>query len=378
MKYTDQIHKNLSDCWVLNCYVESTTPLIIKKAQNLLLFYGKNMIFGRYHQEILIHTGQHYDPEMSDVFFEELDIPSPDYYLGIGSGTHGKQTGECLAKIEEVLLKEKPDLVLVYGDTNSTLAGALAAVKLHVPVAHVEAGLRSFDRSMPEEVNRVLVDHMSDFLFCPTQTAVDNLRSEGITKGVFLTGDVMVDALEYNKEIARDRSDVLQKYSLTPGRFFILTVHRPSNTDNPAHMESIIEALGKCGMKILFPVHPRTRKYLVSFGLWDKIPENVVICEPLGYLDMLAAMSSAGKILTDSGGVQKEAYLLSVPCITLRENTEWVETVEAGWNILVGADKGKIAEMIRRFVPPEEHPDLFGRGAAARIVGIISECEHGV
>lgn len=323
------------------------------------------------HQEVLTHTGQHYDPEMSDVFFEELEIPKPDYHLGVGSGPHGKQTGECLGRIEEVLIKEQLDLVLVYGDTNSTLAGGLAAAKLHIPVAHVEAGLRSFDRTMPEEINRVLVDHLSDLLFCPTQTAVDNLRSEGITKGVFLTGDVMVDALEYNKEIARERSKILEKYSLTPGKYLILTVHRPSNTDNPDHMEHIIGAIGDCGLPTIFPVHPRTKKYLISFGLWDRMPGNIIPCDPLGYLDMLAAMGSAGKILTDSGGVQKEAYLLSVPCITLRENTEWVETVEAGWNVLVGADREKIGAMVREFLPSGGHPDLFGSGASGKITEVI-------
>lgn len=334
--------------------------------------------FRREHQEVLVHTGQHYDPEMSDVFFEELEIPKPDYHLGTGSGSHGKQTGECLAKIEEVLLKEMPDLVLVYGDTNSTLAGGLAAAKLHVPVAHVEAGLRSFDRTMPEEVNRVLVDHLSDLLFCPTRTAVDNLRTEGITKGVFLTGDVMVDALEYNRGIARERSMILERYSLISGRYLVLTIHRPSNTDNRKHMENIIQAIGECGLPTLFPVHPRTKKYLISSGLWERMPGNIITCEPLGYLDMLAAMGSAGKILTDSGGVQKEAYLLSVPCITLRENTEWVETVEAGWNVLVGADRKKIEAMVKDFLPPGEHPDLFRRGASGRIAELIGEYGNGV
>ncbi|WP_324332083.1 UDP-N-acetylglucosamine 2-epimerase (non-hydrolyzing), partial [Methanospirillum sp.] len=325
------------------------------------------------HREVLVHTGQHYDPEMSDVFFEELAIPKPEYHLGVGSGPHGKQTGECLAKIEEVLIKEHPDLVLVYGDTNSTLAGGLAAAKLHIPVAHVEAGLRSFDRTMPEEINRILVDHISEMLFCPTQTAVDNLRAEGITKGVFLIGDVMVDALEYNREVARKRSDILQRYSLIPGKYLVLTIHRPSNTDNPEHMENIIGAIGDCGVPTLFPVHPRTKKYLISYGLWDRMPDTIITCDPLGYLDMLAAMDSAGKILTDSGGVQKEAYLLSVPCITLRENTEWVETVEVGWNVLVGADRERIVRMIGGFIPPVEHPDLFGRDASGRILESITD-----
>lgn len=298
------------------------------------------------HQEVLVHTGQHYDPEMSEVFFDELKIPKPDYYLGIGSGSHGKQTGEMLVKIEETISIESPDLVLVYGDTNSTLAGALAAVKLHIPVAHVESGLRSFDRNMPEEVNRVLVDHVSDLLFCPTKTAVDNLREEGITKGVFHTGDVMADALEYYRNIASEHSKLLGDFSLKPGQYMVLTIHRPSNTDNLENMRNIIGAVSDCKIPTLFPVHPRTRNLIRKYELSKKLPENLIICDPLGYLDMITVMSSAAKILTDSGGIQKEAYLLSVPCITLRENTEWVETVDAGWNVLVGADRKKILEMI--------------------------------
>lgn len=328
------------------------------------------------HQEVLVHTGQHYDPEMSEVFFDELKIPKPDYYLGIGSGSHGKQTGEMLVKIEETISIESPNLVLVYGDTNSTLAGALSAVKLHIPVAHVEAGLRSFDRNMPEEVNRVLVDHVSDLLFCPTKTAVENLRKEGISKGVFLSGDVMADALEYYRNIASGHSKLLKGFSLIPGQYMVLTVHRPSNTDNPENMRSIIGAINDCKKPTLFPVHPRTRNFIRKYGLSKKLPENLIICDPLGYLDMITVMSSAAKILTDSGGIQKEAYLLSVPCITLRENTEWVETVNAGWNVLVGADRKKMIEMISTFTPPKEYPNLFGRGGSERIVEIIGKFLH--
>lgn len=328
------------------------------------------------HQEVLVHTGQHYDPEMSEVFFDELKIPKPDYYLGIGSGSHGKQTGEMLVKIEETISIESPNLVLVYGDTNSTLAGALAAIKLHIPVAHVEAGLRSFDRNMPEEVNRVLVDHVSDLLFCPTKTAVENLRKEGISKGVFLSGDVMADALEYYRNIASGHSKLLKRFSLTPGQYMVLTVHRPSNTDNPENMRSIIGAINDCKKPTLFPVHPRTRNFIRKYELSKKLPENLIICDPLGYLDMITVMSSAAKILTDSGGIQKEAYLLSVPCITLRENTEWVETVNAGWNVLVGADRKKMIEMISTFIPPKEYPNLFGRGGSERIVEIIGKFLH--
>ncbi len=229
----------------------------------------------REHTEILVHTGQHYDPEMSDIFFEELQIPKPDYHLGAGSGSHGKQTGEILAKTEDVLAAETPDLVLVYGDTNSTLAGALAAVKLQIPVAHVEAGLRSFDRAMPEEINRIVADHVSDLLFCPTQTAVDNLRAEGITRGVHLVGDVMADALAFNRQIAEERSPILERLGVSPQHYLVLTIHRPSNADNRGHMETIFAALAEPGIPVVFPVHPRTRKYLEEYGMWDRLPAPV-------------------------------------------------------------------------------------------------------
>jgi len=326
------------------------------------------------HTEVLIHTGQHYDPEMSDIFFSDLSIPEPDYNLGVGSGPQGQQTGEILARVEEVLLQEEPEMVIVFGDTNSTLAGALAAVKLHVPVAHVEAGLRSFDRTMPEEVNRVVTDHVSGLLFCPTETAVRNLAREGITEGVHLTGDVMVDALEYNRKRAKETSRVLSRFGLHPGEYLVLTVHRPANTDSGPHMESILDALGKAGLPVLFPVPPRTRRALEGHGLWDRLPENVVATDPLGYLDMLHAMACAKKILTDSGGIQKEAYLLGVPCITLRDTTEWVETVRDGWNVLVGADREKIEEAVRHFSPAGERSMVFGGvGAAGRIAGVIGD-----
>ena len=323
------------------------------------------------HHEILVHTGQHYDPEMSDVFFEELQIPRPDYNLDVGSGSHGKQTGEILEKVEDVLIREKPDLVLVYGDTNSTLAGALAAAKLHIPVVHVEAGLRSFDRTMPEEINRILTDHISDLLFCPTKTAVNNLRNEGIIKGVHLVGDVMVDALEFTMKIAEDRSHVLDRLGVTPKKYLVLTVHRPSNTDSRVHMENIIGGLGDGGIPVVFPVHPRTRKYLEDYGMWDRLPENFMVTEPLGYLDMIRSMGSAQKIVTDSGGIQKEAYMLGVPCVTLRENTEWVETLRGGWNILVGADREKILTALNNPLPTTSHAHLFSGGASRKIRDIL-------
>jgi UDP-GlcNAc3NAcA epimerase len=328
--------------------------------------------------EILIHTGQHYDPEMSDIFFEELHIPRPDYHLGVGSGSHGGQTGEMLGRIEEVLMKERPDLVLVYGDTNSTLAGALAAVKLHLPVAHVEAGLRSYDRTMPEEVNRVLTDHISTLLFCPSKTAVDNLAAEGIDNGVHITGDVMVDALYYNKALAFRRIHILEELSLDPGKYLVLTIHRPSNTDNNEKLESIIDAIADSGMPVLFPVHPRTKKYLQQFGLWDRMPGNFRITGPQGYLEMLCIMAHAHAILTDSGGIQKEAYLLRVPCITLRDTTEWIETLENGWNFLVSGDAEAILRAIEGVKIPNLHPDYYGDGFAARRCVVLVEKQMSV
>jgi UDP-GlcNAc3NAcA epimerase len=318
------------------------------------------------HREIIVHTGQHYDPEMSDIFFKELDIHRPDYNLGVGSGSHAEQTCKMLVGIEEILIKEKPDLVIVFGDTNSTIAGSLAASKLHIPVAHVEAGLRSFDRSMPEEVNRVVTDHISDLLFCPTKTSVDNLAQEGITHGVHLTGDVMVDALEYNRHIAEKKSGVIERFGLSGRPYLVLTIHRPANTDSKTNMENILFAIGKSGRLTIFPLHPRTRKCLRDHGLWDTLPSNIRVTEPLGYLDMLRLMGHAEKIITDSGGVQKEAHILGIPCITLRDTTEWVETLTGGWNVLAGAEESKIRTEIMKPAPVNESRiNHFGDGDAS-------------
>lgn len=324
-------------------------------------------------EEILIHTGQHYDYKMNNVFFNELDIPEPEYFLGIGSGTHGYQTGEMLKKIEEVFIKEKPDIVLTYGDTNSTLAGALAAAKLHIKNAHVEAGLRSFDRSMPEEVNRVLTDHCSDLLFCPTQNAVTNLKKEGIIENVFLTGDVMADSLLHNKEIAEKKSNILNDLELHEKNYMVATIHRASNTDNIENLTNIVEAISQLNDTVIFPVHPRTLKLLKEYKLYDKLSNFVKLIEPLGFLDFIKLMNHSKMILTDSGGIQKEAYILKVPCITLRENSEWIETVEDGWNILVGTDKNKFVKAIKNFTPSlNTHKNRFGNGkAAAEIVSIL-------
>jgi len=323
------------------------------------------------HQEIIIHTGQHYDYELDRVFFQELSIPEPDYNLQAGSRTHGAQTGEMLIKLEPILIREKPELVLVYGDTNSTLAGALAAVKLRINIAHVEAGLRSFDRTMPEEINRIVVDCCSDYLFCPTKTAVANLKKENVTGRIHLTGDVTVDAISDNIEAAR-RSRVLEHLGLESKRYLLATIHRQGNTDYEPNLRSIVEALLEIDEDIVFPLHPRTEKYLKTCRLYDKLKGNIRLIKPLGYLDFLKLMSNARKILTDSGGIQKEAYILSVPCITLRDNTEWVETVENGWNILVGTNKERIINAVREFEPQGEPVSVFGRDACVNIARIIS------
>ncbi len=324
-------------------------------------------------REILVHTGQHYDRGMSAIFFEELQLPEPDYNLCIGSGSHGKQTGEMLIAIEEVLLKERPDWVLVYGDTNSTLAGALAAVKLHIPIAHIEAGLRSFNRAMPEEHNRVLTDHAADLLFCPTPHAVDLLAQEGITHGVHLTGDVMLDAFLYNAELADRHSAILTELGLQPREYYLATLHRPANTDDPTQLQTLLSTLAKLALPVVLPLHPRTRYQIEQHNL---LPEskigNLKLVEPVGYLDMLMLERYAQLILTDSGGVQKEAYMAGVPCITLREETEWIETVESGWNVLVGAAPEHIQAAAHDFARPKDHPALYGDGhAAERITEIL-------
>ena len=315
--------------------------------------------------EVIIHTGQHYDYEMNRIFFQELSIPNPDYHLGIGSGTHGHQTGEMLKGIEDILHKELPDLALVFGDTNTTLAGALAAAKMHIPVAHVEAGLRSFNKMMPEEVNRVLVDHCSDLLFCPTKTAVENLQKENVNKGVSLTGDVMLDILQECIRIAENNSKVLEELDLQSKEYFLATIHRAENTDDSARLKNIVEAL--CSIQnVVFPCHPRTRKQLEDLYLWDRLEKSMQVINPVGYLDMLLLEKNARKILTDSGGVQKEAYMLQTPCITMRDETEWVETVEDGWNLLVGAKRDAIIEAAHDFEPTSKQRDVFGSGDACQ------------
>ncbi|HOG45002.1 MAG TPA: UDP-N-acetylglucosamine 2-epimerase (non-hydrolyzing) [Anaerolineae bacterium] len=320
------------------------------------------------HHEYLVHTGQHYDYGMSQVFFDELGIPEPDANLAVGSGPHGWQTARMLEGIERRLLEERPDWVLVYGDTNSTLAGALAACKLHVPLGHIEAGLRSFNREMPEEHNRVLTDHCSDLLFCPTQTAVANLSREGISVGVHLVGDTMYDAVLQFAEVARRRSTILEDLGLAPKGYLLATVHRPLNTDNPVNLRSILSALEEIDEPVVFPVHPRTRQRIAELGddVRASARHHVRMIEPLGYLDMLSLEQQARLILTDSGGMQKEAYFFGIPCITLRAETEWVETVDAGWNVLVGANKDEIVRCARVDTPPGSPPAAFGSGRASQ------------
>lgn len=321
--------------------------------------------------ETLIHTGQHYDHNMSDVFFSELGIRPPAYNLGIGNGSHAEQTGKMLVGLEKIFNELRPSLVLVYGDTNSTLAGALAAAKIHIPVAHVEAGLRSFNRTMPEEINRVLTDHLSEWLFCPTNAAVENLAREGIQKNVYQVGDVMYDALLHNLAQARERSTILDALALQSGEYALATVHRAANTDDPVRMRSILDGFSQLDTCIVFPLHPRTRRLLPNYGL--DLPPNVTLLDPVGYLDMLMLEENAACILTDSGGMQKEAYLMGVRCITLREETEWVETVEAGWNKLVGADAEAIRLAYQTWFPERARQKLYGNGQAAQTICNILE-----
>ena len=325
--------------------------------------------------EVLVHTGQHYDREMSDVFFQELDLPEPAHHLGVGPGPHGQQTGRMLEGLERVLGMERPDLALVYGDTNSTLAGALAAGKLRIPIAHVEAGLRSFNRAMPEELNRIVTDHLATYLFCPTSLAVKNLSCEGIVTGVHLVGDVMHEVLQLSLPVAKARSRVLEQWSLSSKGYDLVTVHRAENTDVRERLAGILQGLARLDRPAVFPCHPRTKKMIDQFGLASLLSSSRVrVIDPLGYLDMLRLESEAAVILTDSGGVQKEAYWLGVPCVTLRDETEWVETVDAGWNRLAGTDPAAIVAAAHTAFDalPSESGQLYGDGTAAeRILGIL-------
>jgi len=352
-------------------------------------------------QEILVHTGQHYDYVMSQVFFDEFKLKSPNYHLGVGSGSHAYQTGEVLRRVEEVLVREKPDLVMVYGDTNATLSGALAAAKLHIPVAHVEAGLRSFNRKMPEEVNRVLADHISTLLFCPTKTAVVNLRNEGLARSIgggeltpypysspldvscspdmplaVNTGDVMYDSVLLYSGLAEKSSSARDNLGLSAKSYALATVHRAENTDDPLRLRSIFEGLQDVaaqGLKVVVPLHPRTKKALSQSRDLQALCPSLSIIDPVSYLDMIMLEKNAQVILTDSGGVQKEAFFFRVPCVTLREETEWVETIQTRWNVLAGCSREMIARAVKRARPGEETAWPYGDGRTAeRIIEFLT------
>jgi UDP-N-acetylglucosamine 2-epimerase len=322
--------------------------------------------------EVLVNTGQHYDHNMAGVFFEELNIPKPDYDLGVGSGNHGKQTGQMLEKIEDVLLREEPDGVLVYGDTNSTLAGALAASKLHIPVFHIEAGLRSYNKHMPEELNRVLTDHVSTILFAPTEPAVENLKQENIVENVFNVGDVMFDAVKYNSEIADDKLD-LQRFDLRKKEYVLATIHRAENTDDRDRLKAIFESFNELDSTVLLPLHPRTEKKLKDFDLFHLLENSQVIktISPLSYLEMLFLEKNAHAIITDSGGVQKEAYFAKVPCFTLRDQTEWVETVKSGWNQLVNPLSNDLKKLLKKTTYEKYIDHLYGDGHASEKIAKV-------
>ncbi len=364
-------------------------------------------------KETLIHTGQHYDFNMSDAFFQELNLPQPDYHLGIGSGSHAEQTGKMLIGIEKVLLREKPNMALVYGDTNTTLAGSLAAAKLHIPVAHIEAGLRSYNKNMPEEINRVLTDHCSDMLFCPTETAVKNLQKEGFANMaqngkliddkfslprsefavsglnsasrvlplVVNVGDVMFDiALEVKRTMEKtgNEKSILERYFLEAENYILATIHRADNTDNKENLQNIMAALkeaAEMGLRIFLPAHPRTRKALKKFNLMSGIPKNLIINEPVSYTEMIALESNARLVITDSGGVQKEAYFFKTPCITPRDETEWTELVEAGWNKVVGTQKENIVNAVLgdsgEDFANKEWTEFYGNGSAAEKIAKV-------
>lgn len=322
--------------------------------------------------EMIVHSGQHYDHGMSQIFFDELGIPDPHVNLGVGSGLHGKQTGAMIEGFEAAIIEYRPDWVIVHGDTNSTIAAALSAVKLHVKVAHNEAGLRSFNRTMPEEHNRVLTDHCSDLLFTPTQSAVEQLRREGIVSGVHNVGDVMYDASVHFSRIAEQISEILERLNLTPGKYLLATLHRPYNVDDPRRLKAIFGALEQSDVPVFLPCHPRLRSQLVHQKV--EVPEQVSLIDPVGYLDMITLEKNARLILTDSGGVQKEAYFWKVPCITVRPETEWTETVEAGWNLLADANEDEIVRGLSTHWWPDTQEPLFGDGAASiRIARILKE-----
>lgn len=322
------------------------------------------------HEEFIVHTGQHYDYAMSEKIFIDLGIRKPDIHLETAPGAQSKQTGGMMAKLEAAMIEHKPEVVIVFGDTNSTLAGVLAAAKLCIPVIHIEAGLRSYNKKMPEEINRVVADHVSQYLFAPTQTAVDILKKEGLKKQTYFTGDIMVDTMKQNLPIALEKSTIIADLKLNNESFNLLTLHRNYNVDDTNILKHILSQLGKLEEKIIFPVHPRTRKMLdTSFS----ISKNIQLAEPIGYIDFIVLENAATKIITDSGGIQKEAYLLKKPCITLRTETEWVETVEEKWNLLINPSDKKIATKIQSFHVPKKQKEVFGKSVTKKMVKIIND-----
>lgn len=328
------------------------------------------------HENVLVDTGQHYDRTLSGVFLEELDIPEIDYDLDVRSGSHGKQTAQMLAEIEGIIEAETPDAVIVYGDTNSTLAAAIATAKLPPTLAHVESGTRSYNREMPEELNRVMTDHVSDVLYAPIERAVENLEREGITDGVVLTGDVMYDAIQWAREYVTNSEDggVLDDLPVEPEEFVLTTVHRPRNTDDGSRLRAILETLDEHPLPMVFPAHPRVENRMEELGLDADLSEDFHVIEPVGYLDFVRLLDGAERVATDSGGAQKEAFMLETPCVTLREETEWDGTVECGWNRLVGADPDLIREALIEDGERPSRPELFGDGRAAeRIVDAIDD-----
>ena len=320
--------------------------------------------------EVIVHTGQHYDENMSRIFFDEMNIPEPDYNLNVGSGGHGKQTGEMMIRLEEVVLKEKPDYIVVFGDTNSTIAGALVAAKLHIPIGHIEAGLRSFNRKMPEEINRIGTDVLASQLFCPTDNAVELLKREGITNEVYQCGDIMYDAMLHFSDISNERSTVLSDMTLEPGAYHLFTMHRPENTDHPERIKAIFKGLEASDKTIVYPVHPRMKAILQSSEIIEYVNKvkTLKMIEPVGYLDMIQLEKNASKLITDSGGMQKEAYFVQKPCITIRDESEWVETVDAGYNVIVGSDTEKIRSAIMDFDPDFKDDHLYGDGKSAQAI----------
>ena len=329
-------------------------------------------------EEILVHSGQHYDPELADLFFDELGIPSPDHALDVGPGTPVHQIAIMMERFEHVVRDEKPDAVLVYGDTTTTLAGALVAAKCGIPLAHVEAGLRSFDKTMPEEQNRVVTDHLSDVLLCPTRQAVDNLAAEGITRGVHLVGDVMFDAGRMFAPLAEHRG-ASAAHGLEPGGYLLVTIHRAAATDTPEALDAMVQVLSSLGRPAIFPVHPRTRAKLQAGGRWDALQDvpGLILAPPVGYLDFTSLLMGAQAVVTDSGGVQKEAYFHGVPCVTLRDTTEWVETVEGGFNTLTGMDPAKVQAALAGLSMPAERPPYYGDGHAADAIARAVVAELG-